>query len=98
VIKLKKELIWKEGNKMHEYYCLVDEENNLHLVREHKDELVEEYFDVLHSRWVPFDTLMDFLRQLDDAVEYEIIKEQEAIVLMSRLMFMKFYDDGFTNE
>ncbi|MDR0921524.1 MAG: hypothetical protein LBM95_03970 [Lactobacillales bacterium] len=81
---------------MFDYYVLNDEKHKGLLIRQNRETMDEAYYSVAFSQWTPCQLLVNyFLLESDVFNQYELLTEEEAIVYISRLMFMKFYDDGF---
>jgi len=84
----------------YDYYFLTDPDKKGTLVRQNKQNMVEYFYDFDANTWQNFSGLLSnyITPEAKYFGEYELVDEQEAIIYISRKIFMKFYDFGFTNK
>ncbi|SKA05017.1 hypothetical protein SAMN02745116_02251 [Pilibacter termitis] len=81
---------------MLDYYVLEDAKRKGLLVRQDTRNLEEMFYNVSTSQWEDCDFLLEYMdMENENFGQYTQISDKEAVVYLNRLMFMKFYDDGF---
>lgn len=81
---------------MYEYYILKDKKRKGLLVRQNPETMEEMYYNSQEFRWVSCDLILKYMQSENELYgQYDSISDKEALVYLNRLLFMKYYDDGF---
>ncbi|MDR2464862.1 MAG: hypothetical protein LBD38_01110 [Streptococcaceae bacterium] len=83
---------------MFDYYVLEDEEHKGYLIRQDPISLEEMFYDSDRCNWSECDIILKYMDLKNENFgKYHLINEKEAVVYINRLMFMKYFGNGFQN-